>query len=531
MDEEEQTKNDLNYVNLFESHLNHFNDHLSGTDRVDGALPPSYFPPYGFWTSEEKNLFFHALSVHSKLRPDLIAEEIPGKNLVDILIYLDMLDSAAVKDVSRKRGRAAFEAAFEVSDEWVIFEEEQARVVVEKEVEWEKDYRAEWRLGVLREKEGEVRSSIGESGGGGRSKEERRRINLEVRQMQTEMNRQWQKADYLKELSGPHLRAIDYILREAEEPTERRETLEEELVGHDLDPPQPDVVVANAVSDAVIDPALLAISRPRTPPPQPMHVNEFLADKVPPLDFSTSPASSLQPPTPNQLGHGRSTSPQDELGLTARALAALSPRSRRRHQKRLYMRRKRAQATGGTVSASVARLKPGRKTNKKLERQLAKAKDREERELAQLNGLPNGEDASVNLDDAGFTITAEETKEEYLDVNAGKEEFEVSLHKGDSEGSESEGRVEDHRHPNVGGTTLPYKIIQVLSNMGCDAATLEEGGLGLFHLTSLHKIMGYANFLPSTRRESHIILSVYMLLSDLLKTTSGRAFLPLLFSS
>lgn len=509
MDEEEQTKNDLNYVNLFESHLNHFNDHLTGTDRADGALPPSYFPPYGFWTSEEKNLFFHALSVHSKLRPDLIAEEIPGKNLVDILIYLELLDAAAVKDVSRKRGRAAFEAAFEVSDEWVIFEEEQARAVAEKEVDWEKDYRAEWRLCVLRKKEGEVRSSTGESEGGGRSKEERRRMNQEVRQMQAEMNRQWQKADYLKELSGPHLRAIDHILREAEEPTEGRETLEEELVGHDFDPPQPDVAVANAVSDAVIDPALLAISRPITPPPQPLHVNEAVADNVPPLVFATSPAPSPQPPTPNQLGHARSISPQDELGLTARGLAELSPRSRRRHQKRLYMRRKRAQATGGTVSATVARLKPGRKTNKKLERQLAKVKEREERELTLLNGLPNGEDSNVNLDDAGFTITAEESKEEYVDVNAGKEEFEVSLHKGDSERSEIEGRDEDHRHPNVGGTTLPYKIIRDLSEMGCDAGTLEEEGLGLFHLTNLHKIMGYADPLPSTRRESHYFHSLH----------------------
>lgn len=59
---------------------------------------------------------------------------------------------------------------------------------------------------------------------------------------------------------------------------------------------------------------------------------------------------------------GEPSPKQDSTGL----LAGLSPVSRRRYQKRLYMRRKRASTSGITaIDDSLERLKPGRKKAKR----------------------------------------------------------------------------------------------------------------------------------------------------------------------
>lgn len=98
---------------------------------------------------------------------------------------------------------------------------------------------------------------------------------------------------------------------------------------------------------------------------------------------------------------------------------------------------------------------------KTQERQLAKTKGRETIDLALPNGIPSGdsgEDLIINLDYAGVRITGEETKEEYLYISVGLEEFKISLH-GDSESYQREGRGEDHKYPPIFcRTTLPYKM-------------------------------------------------------------------------
>ncbi|KZS95542.1 hypothetical protein SISNIDRAFT_483773 [Sistotremastrum niveocremeum HHB9708] len=104
------------------------------------------------WTTTEQNAFFHALSVHSRLRPDLIAHEVGAKTTSDVCRYIDMLD-AGVEEVlsmeaeldggdtdhdepeeawkSWRITRRAFPSAREVSDEWLDLEELQARVIQE----------------------------------------------------------------------------------------------------------------------------------------------------------------------------------------------------------------------------------------------------------------------------------------------------------------------------------------------------------------------------------------------------------------
>jgi len=125
----------------------------------------------------------------------------------------------------------------------------------------------------------------------------------------------------------------------------------------------------------------------------------------------------------------------------------LSPRSRRLLKKRLYMRRKRAEASGSTdlLPASVQRVKPGRKSKP---RKKQKGKD-------------------------GSAVVGDEDEDEH----------------------EDEEDEEDLRHSHIGGKTLHYKIKSKLESTGVDAEALRQDGLGLFHLSALSKLMRSTAFL------------------------------------
>src|SRR5258708_9479179 len=77
----------------------HLADHISATrHHLTGApkppeppYPPSFHPPTGYWTSAEKAPFFRALTVYSRLRPDLIAASIGTQSTADVAAYLSLL--------------------------------------------------------------------------------------------------------------------------------------------------------------------------------------------------------------------------------------------------------------------------------------------------------------------------------------------------------------------------------------------------------------------------------------------------------
>ncbi|KAF6760272.1 hypothetical protein DFP72DRAFT_883692 [Ephemerocybe angulata] len=46
------------------------------------------------WTEQEKDAFFHAVSTHSRLRPDLIAANIKTKTMLDVSLYMRSLEDA-----------------------------------------------------------------------------------------------------------------------------------------------------------------------------------------------------------------------------------------------------------------------------------------------------------------------------------------------------------------------------------------------------------------------------------------------------
>jgi hypothetical protein len=49
----------------YRNHLSATQDHLLGSQNPDPLLKCSYISPTGYWTSAEKNIFFHALVMHS----------------------------------------------------------------------------------------------------------------------------------------------------------------------------------------------------------------------------------------------------------------------------------------------------------------------------------------------------------------------------------------------------------------------------------------------------------------------------------
>ncbi|CCA77429.1 hypothetical protein PIIN_11406, partial [Serendipita indica DSM 11827] len=120
-----------NYTKYFRTHLKLTRIRQYGTKR--SLLVSSQVAPNGFWTSEEKERFFSALSRHSKLRPDLISLDVgSNKTVADVVAYIDVLERG-LRDVSRLEVDSEEEdvpvvhpAAYTVSQKWIEFEEQQA---------------------------------------------------------------------------------------------------------------------------------------------------------------------------------------------------------------------------------------------------------------------------------------------------------------------------------------------------------------------------------------------------------------------
>jgi hypothetical protein len=117
------------YVNEFRRNQDSFKAHLNGRDSSIEPLLPSFLPPSSYWTSAEKDLFFHALSVYSRLQPELIAQHVKTKSTFDVCVYLEVLKSAAEsiededEDTMENSLRTEMEPAMEVSEKWVLREE------------------------------------------------------------------------------------------------------------------------------------------------------------------------------------------------------------------------------------------------------------------------------------------------------------------------------------------------------------------------------------------------------------------------
>ncbi|TFK45734.1 hypothetical protein OE88DRAFT_1740007 [Heliocybe sulcata] len=486
------------YMAQCRSHLKHIHDHLSG---IDGQpLLPSYFAPSSYWTSAEKEKFFHALCIHSRLRPDLISTEVGSKTLSDVCIYLELLESASSSCKEPRAKRTTLPLASQVSDGWIVFEEEQAAVIAYHEEAWEADDLSNRREAVCKEMRRDMRAGKGE----GRTEDnvrdregEKHRRELYDR-WQAEKEREWERHDILRSLDYPRLKVLEAMLREDEENMPSGEgaaDLEGVFLHRDGSAPEPRAQIATSVE--MIDPVLLAQSQPQASQVPAYQAAPLLADARPfdahlsldvseapgplptalfpsaPLGLPFSPQSdspdlcldSGDPPfvqapehrqrarvsrtlQPSQTGQTQTL--DEEIDLT------LSPQSRRRHQKRLYMRRKRAMTTGATVIEHTRKLKPGPKRKK---------------------GGQVAKHAQGNLHETEVQETAN-LLEQVVDPL------------GENEALSAQDAVGEHkRSGHKGGETLSYRFREELTDLGVDARYLRENQLGLFHLSGLGKLM------------------------------------------
>ncbi|KAH8987427.1 hypothetical protein EDB92DRAFT_1778038, partial [Lactarius akahatsu] len=355
---------------------------------------PSYHPPTGYWTAAEKALFFHALSTYSRFRPDLIASSIGTKSVLDVVVYLSLLRDGA-QGITASRGAIARDqlpAAHEVSPALVVLEDTHAAALAATEPSRADETCAAARTEAERTMRNSLRARKGEGGrGAARDRVGQQERREELERWRAEQEGVWAREDTLARLDGVALQALDRMLRVDEE---RR--VEAHFRGEgEAEEHGPPVTGLSTV--------------------------------VPPSRATSPPASEhLSTLAPRNRG--------DDSEDVDAVLANLSPASRRRARKRLYMRRKRAEACGGVAQLNPMRLKPGRKasaTNKSKQRRPS-------------------------------TPDPDDTDEDAEQKRRG-------------------------RRPH--GITRPYKVQCKLDELGIDAKYMRENGLGLFRLGALWRLM------------------------------------------
>lgn len=124
------------YLDDLRNHCEHVHNHANGLDDAlwgPEELPFSVLSPSTVWSPDEKHTLFRALSRHSRLRPDLIAESIGTKSAVEVCVYLEALENRRGEDI----GIRGFPSALEVTDAIVNFEMDQAKTLANLEIEAE----------------------------------------------------------------------------------------------------------------------------------------------------------------------------------------------------------------------------------------------------------------------------------------------------------------------------------------------------------------------------------------------------------
>ena len=388
-------QNDVYLTEHLAEHISNTRHHLTGTpDHPEPPYGPSFHPPTGYWTSAEKALFFRALSVHSRFRPDLIATSIGTKSTVDVAIYIALLHQGATRVNNNKStsshgttitiGRDQHPVAHQVSSELVAFEDNQAAHICVAEPIHAKKVESEARAETLRSVKNAMRVHRGE-GRKGRERDREGQLarKKEFERLRAERENEWEREDALARLDTVALQVLDRMLRMDEE---------------------------RKVKASSTMPHPVASSSPP-------------ARKL----YATTPPPSSPPATP--------ITDDDEDGAGA-VPSNLSPASRRLISKRLYMRRKRAEASGGTAQLEPARLKPGRKVS-------GTSKYRRPESHGDDHIASDSEDPNSN---------------------------------------------QTPKQP-ARGHTRPYKIQRKFELLGIGADYMRENGSGLFHLGVLGRLM------------------------------------------
>jgi hypothetical protein len=156
-------ENDVYLTEHLADHISTTRHHLTGRPKhPEPPYAPSFHPPTGYWTPTERAIFFRALSVHSRLRPDLIAASIDTKSTVDVAIYFSLLRQGATRVNDNKSsnrsshgatitiGRDQHTVAHQISEELVALEDQQAALIYVAEPIHAKEVESEARAETLR---------------------------------------------------------------------------------------------------------------------------------------------------------------------------------------------------------------------------------------------------------------------------------------------------------------------------------------------------------------------------------------------
>ena len=386
------------------AHISVTHHHFTGApEPPEPPYAPSFHPPTGYWTSAEKALFFRALSAHSRFRPDLIAASIGTKSTADVAVYLSLLHEGATRAGSSGHrgatitiGRDQLPAAHEVSPALVMLEDQHAALICAAEPMRVKEMESEARAEVLRTKKNSMRMRRREGGTALDRDREGQLARKEVfEQWRAEREIEWAREDVLARLDSPELQVLDRMLRLDEE---RR------------------VVASSGDEREVI-----------------VRARRKSSTTLLPVASSSSPGGELHATPPPPSSPPAMPASDDDVEDDAGAdLSDLPPAERRRITKRLFMRRKRAEASGGVAQLDLARLKPGRKVSGTSKYRRPKPRD---------DGHGARDSENLNL-----------------------------------------------KQPER-GNTRPYKIQRELERLGIGPDYLRENGLGLFHLGALGRLM------------------------------------------
>ena len=328
-------------LDISSSYLSQFRVHLAQVQAH--ALPPSVVASTAYWTSSEKNAFFRALPRYSRLRPDLIAAHIKTKSAVDVLAYIDQLETAS-KANPISWTRKDIDIAFEVSDSWVEFEERNASSITIAELLWDDE-----QCKISRQAEiAKIRAETPDA----------------FDNWRREAEAQWNREDALKRLDTLQLNVLESILRAGDlsfSSAPADDTRDSKTVAHQS---------SNAPQDGRLDSGsnanLSQLSHSISPPllnAPGTNIEQFASE---PRGDHMQPAVQTPVRTADQTSTQvlSSTAPRD--GLTPDSPAsqvapgALNQASRRLLHKRIYMRRKRAEQSGREVNFAVTKLRPGR---------------------------------------------------------------------------------------------------------------------------------------------------------------------------
>ncbi|KAH9851811.1 hypothetical protein C2E23DRAFT_224982 [Lenzites betulinus] len=517
------------YLTLFSKHLDVVRGHLAGRIGPEAEpLPASWYAPNAYWTSSEKDLFFRGLAIHSRLRPDLIAEEVKTKTVPDVCVYLALLEQAAC-DISRRTvhvgqdhtapdpriSRQDLPAALEVSEDWVKLEESMASTLtnseplLQKEVLVQKRAReVHARQKSLRARRGQARTASNE-----RDREGERRRRKEFDVWLEEEQERWAAEDAWSSLDHAGLSALDRMLREDEEGivlVDRGDDADDGVEDHEASLEIVREVAASFAKpfdstpvDEVIDPVLLELSRSAEGIPSASKTGPVQGDleSSKPLASSTlATCSQFEPTSPHFPAAPGPPGCQSVPALLPAAIietpaatfvegssngdvadediASMSPTSRRRFQKRLYMRRKRARASGVAVDENSVRLKPGRKPKERPPRKKDVLRAEPAPASSPILGTPLSVASATPQDPPG------ETEATFF------------------------------RHTNLSGKTLPYRRHAQFTSIGINTQRLYQEGLGLFHFQSIAKLMQTYSQLHDISEEvaSEIAVETFQLL-------------------